>query len=189
MWCKIEAVSRSAVMLLLCMITFCVTENGMAMDWTEREFVKFRLLPDRTTANGDSEILIGLEVNLEAGWHFYSENPGEFGVAPKFDWRASRNLAQAKIYWPEPTRIDYIIDPPVSVMGYYEELLLPIILETASANDDFDVRLILEYAVCNDYCIIDTVSLGLFLPGGAGETTLYNERLRHALAKAKAASP
>lgn len=171
------------------MVTFCVTENGMAMDWTEREFARFRLLPDRTTTNGHSEILIGLEVNLEAGWHFYSEDPGEFGVAPKFDWRASRNLARAKVYWPEATRIDYSIDPPVGVMGYYEELLLPIVLETASVNDDFDVRLVLEYAVCNDYCIVDTVSLGLILPAGAGEPTRYNERLRHALAKAKASSP
>ena len=127
-----------------------------------------------------------MEVDLEPGWQFYSENPGEFGVAPIFDWSASRNLAEATIMWPKAKRFVYSADPPVVTLGYQDWLLLPVVLEVGELGEDLTIRLDLEYAVCEEICIVDSVDLRLRLPAGRGAATRHGERLRQALADAKA---
>ena len=59
-------------------------------------------------------------------------------------------------------------------------------METKSLNEDLNVRLNLEYAVCNDICVIDTVILNLLLPAGEGKATSHSLRLEQALASATA---
>lgn len=164
-----------------------VTGTTLASEWTEREFAKFRILPKTTTVDRSDEVLIGLEIDLEPGWQFYSENPGEFGVAPECDWTASHNLAEASIYWPKPTRYLYSTDPLVTTLGYKGLTLLPVVLEPEQASEELTVRLDLEYAVCAEICIFDAVDLQLTLPAGRGETTRHGERLEQALADAQAA--
>lgn len=157
-----------------------------ASDWTAREFARFRLVSEATATAGGGDVLIGLEVDLGAGWVFSAEAPGDFGVAPVFDWSASRNLAEARPYWPSPERVAYSETPPVSLRGYREALLLPIVATVVSGDRDLELRLRLDYALCHDYCIVDTVELRLALPAGAGEATLHGPELRRALAEAKA---
>lgn len=182
---KRECPARQAVMLALAVVAVCLTHRASATEWTERDFAQFRLLTETTGTAGRSDVLIGLEVDLDEGWIFSSRTPGDFGVAPVFDWSASRNLARATIHWPEPRRVVYSKNPPVSLLGYKDALLLPIVLTAEFDGQDVDIRLLLDYALCHDYCIVDTVDLGLVLPAGEGETTLHALQLRKALAEAK----
>lgn len=170
----------------LLVVLIQVTGASVASDWVEREFAKFRFLANTTTTGTSGEVLIGLEIDLEPGWQFYSEAPGEFGVAPVFDWAASRNLAEASIYWPEASQFLYSADPPVSTLGYKGSLLLPVVLQVKTLGDDLSLRLDLEYAVCEEICIFDAVGLRVTLPAGRGEATGHSERLEQALAGAKA---
>ena len=155
-------------------------------DWTEREFASFRLLPGTTAVADSRDLLVGLEIELAPGWQLYSEDPGEFGVPPVLDWSASRNLAKAAVFWPAPTAYVYSTDPPIRTLGYKGSLLVPLALEAAAAGEAFDLRLALEYAVCEEFCIVDTVELRLALPPGPGAPTRHAARLRQALAAAKA---
>lgn len=164
------------------------TAWALAADWTERENVKFRLLAETTAIGGSGEALIGLEVALAPDWQFYHEAPGEFGVAPEFDWAASRNLAAASLHWPEPSRFLYSTDPLVTTLGYKDRLLLPVVLEAKSAGEDLKLRLDLTYAVCAEICLFDEVDLGLTLRAGSGEATRHGARLQEALADALAAA-
>ena len=161
------------------------TVGVLAAEWIERENVKFRLLAETTATDGSGEALIGLEVALAPGWQFYHEAPGEFGVAPEFDWAASENLAAAALHWPEPSRFLYSTDPLVTTLGYKDRLLLPVFLETGSAGEDLRLRLDLKYAVCAEICLFDEVSLEMTLPAGAGKATRHGARLREALAGAR----
>ncbi len=167
--------------LLACL---AMMDTAEAAGWTEQEFARFRLLPGATAAGDAGEILIGLEVELQPGWQFYSEDPGPYGVAPVFDWSASRNLARAAIHWPAPTRYVYSSDPPIDTLGYKDALLLPVLLEPRAAGEALQVRLSLEYAVCEAYCVIESVELRLALPAGRGEATPHAGRLEEALAQA-----
>jgi len=157
-------------------------------EWTEREFASFRLLPGTTAVEASRNLLIGLEVELAPGWQFYSEAPGEYGVAPHFDWSASRNLVEATLHWPAPTAYVYSSDPPISTLGYKGSLLLPVALVAERAGEAFELRLALEYAVCEEFCIVDTVELRLALPPGRAEATRHHARLEQALGQALAAT-
>lgn len=158
--------------------------NRLSLSWP---VVRTRRVAARLATTGTSEeVLIGLEIDLEPGWQFYSESPGEFGAAPVFDWTASRNLAKASIFWPEATQFLYSVDPPVSTLGYKGSVLLPVVLEVGKLDDDLHVRLDLEYAVCDEICIFDTVGLRLTLPAGRSEATRHSTRLQRALTDAKA---
>lgn len=180
--------ARQLVVLALAIAAAGMSDRAVASEWTEREFARFRLLAETTAIDGDDQVLIGLQVDLQPGWIFSAQDPGDFGVAPVFDWAASRNLARALVHWPEPRRVIYSTDPPVSLLGYKEALLLPIVLATESADQGAVIRLSLDYALCEDICIVDSVNLSLALPAGTGETTRHGPRLRKALADAKATS-
>lgn len=187
MWYSMRMVLRRSVMSVFALVfaSFQWTDAAVGSEWTQREFAKFRLLPSTTTVDTSSEVLIGLEIDLDPGWQFYSESPGEFGVAPTLDWTASRNLATASVYWPEPTEYLYSTDPPVRTLGYKGFLLVPVVLVPEQVSEEFDIRLVLEYAICDEFCIIDTVGLRLTLPAGRGKTTRHSERLQQTLADAK----
>ena len=171
------------VLLLLALLQR--PEAAAASEWTEREFASFRLLPGTTAVEASRDLLVGLEVVLAPGWQFYSETPGEYGVAPIFDWSASRNLAEASLHWPAPTAYAYSGDPTIRTLGYKDSLLLPVAMVADRANQAFEFRLALEYAVCEEFCIVDTVELHLDLPPGRAEATRHAARLRQALAAAK----
>ena len=187
---KTQACCRHGRLLLpLALLLLAVFHRPVAaagFEWTEREFASFRLLPGTTAVEASRDLLVGLEVELAPGWQFYSETPGEYGVAPIFDWSASRNLAEASLHWPAPTAYAYSGDPPIRTLGYKGSLLLPVALVAERTGEAFELRLALEYAVCEEFCIVDTVELHLDLPPGRAEATPHAERLRQALAAAKA---
>lgn len=184
---KGRAALRAGTLGALALLFAALPGIGAALGsaWSEREFARFRLLPGTTAPDGSGQVLIGLEVELASGWQFYSNEPGAFGVAPIFDWSESRNLARASVHWPRPTAYVYSIDPPITTRGYKGSLLLPIVLEAARAGEASDLRLVLEYAVCNEFCVLDRVALSLTLPAGPGDATPDGARLRSALAGAR----
>ena len=170
----------AAVMLLLALIR--TTGEGLADDWAEQEFAKFRLLGSSTAMDRSGAALIGLEVKLESGWQFYYESPGEFAVPPEFDWSASRNLASAVVEWPRPAEYHYGETPAISTLGYKDAVLLPIEVEALAADRDLEVHLNLSYAVCEEICVADQVALRLIVPAGPGHPTPHGLRLERALA-------
>ncbi len=171
---------------LLCSVLLQRPEAALAADWTEREFARFRLLPGVTAVEAARDLLVGLEVELAPGWQFYSENPGDYGVAPRLDWSASRNLAEAEIHWPAPKAYIYGSDPTVSTLGYKDSFLLPLALVAERSGEALDLRLALDYAVCEAFCVVDRVELRLTLPPGRPEATGHDARLRRALGEARA---
>lgn len=171
---------------LAAILMFLWSSTGaFAADWTKREFASFRFLPTTTAVEGSGELLVGLEVELAEGWQFYTENPGEYGVAPVFRWSGAWNLARVTLHWPKPRKFLYSSDPPVSTLGYKGSLLLPIVLELEDSSERLVLRLDLEYAVCDEFCIIDEVSLSLTLPAGRGRSTRDLARVQAALKEAR----
>lgn len=186
-----KARGRGHLFLRLALLLLAVVqrpEAAVGSEWKERAFARFRLLPGTTAVEASRDLLLGLEIELAPGWQFYSENPGEYGVAPHFDWSASRNLAEAAIHWPAPTAYVYSSDPPISTLGYKGALLLPLALVAERAGEALDLRLALDYAVCEEFCIVDSVELRLTLPPGRAQATRHAARLRQALAAALASA-
>ena len=147
--------TRTTVLVLL----LISTATAWAGEWTNREHVQFRLSLDEVTHEASTANFIELAIRLDAGWQFYAENPGEFGLPPRFDWSKSSNVAAVSILWPEPTRTIYSDDPPISTLGYKDSVFLPIRVTREKTEQLSHIHLTLDYSICDEYCISDRVEL------------------------------
>lgn len=110
----------------------------------------------------DGSIVAGLSLTLAPGWHTYWRDPGEVGVAPRFDWSASNNLAGLAISWPRPRLFEAFGSRSI---GYDGTVVLPITLMPSDPARPVDLALDVSFGVCSEVCVPDEVSVaGRFAP-------------------------
>ena len=102
----------------------------------------------------------GVQIDLAEGWKTYWRMPGESGIAPHFDWSASRNVADVELRWPAPARY---ADASGETIGYLNRVVFPVTVRPADPTLPVELALQLDYAVCKDVCIPARVDLGQIL--------------------------
>lgn len=109
----------------------------------------------------DGAHVAALTLALTPGWKTYWRVPGEAGIPPEFDWRASRNVARVVVHWPRPVVFD---QAGMTSLGYGGEVVLP--LEVVPADPERPVLLAgtVTLGVCRDICIPVTADLAADLP-------------------------
>lgn len=105
---------------------------------------------------------LGVQFELDRGWHVYWQNPGDSGQAPRIDWRLPAGFTASAIEWPYPQQVSA---PPVVTYGYEDAVLLPVTV-TPPANVTGAVSLggTLRYLVCKDLCLPEQAEVVLDLP-------------------------
>ncbi len=153
---------RSAWLALVVPLTFGSPARGVAGPWVENAEARARLI-------GDARAL-GLEFELQPGWHVYWINSGDAGYAPRIDFRATSAVRDARLLFPVPQRFE--LAAGMVSFGYSHAVLYPIAATVASAaGRPLEVRARLDYLVCRDECIPHTAELTLEIPAktGAGD--------------------
>ena len=92
---------------------------------------KISLLSEENRVQKGDEFIIGLKFELNPGWHTYWINPGDSGLPMEINWALPEGLEIKDIMWPSPEIA--ALDPLISY-GYYDELILPILIK---ANDSY----------------------------------------------------
>ncbi len=118
-----------------------------------------RLLPGWRMADGTH--MAAVELRLAPGWKTYWRAPGDLGIPPRFDWRASRNLAGVDIRWPTPERIQQGDDVTI---GYSDILVLPLHVLAQDAGKDVTLSGTVDLGVCRDVCMPLTLNFDAELP-------------------------
>ena len=95
-------------------------------------------------------MLFGVRMVMKEGWHTYWRRPGDSGIAPRFDWSASQNVAAVKLLWPVPQRFDAEGDMTV---GYAHEVIWPVLVRAIDAKKPVRLALEMSYGVCADICV------------------------------------
>lgn len=132
-------------------------------------------------AHTGEPFLIGLRMELAPGWHTYWRVPGDSGIAPKFDWSASRNVASVDLRWPVPERFDAPYD---STFGYAREVVWPVLVRAKDAAKPVTLGLKFSYGVCSNICVPGEASLSLSVPASTRPApTSRAETIRHYLAR------
>jgi len=140
-------------------------QEAAATPWVEVHASRVRLVGGQTKA-GEARYLVGLEIVLNEGWKTYWRMPGDSGVPPSFDWEKSRNLGNAEVLYPPPTRMP---EAGGVAVGYKGAVIMPIRVTPKDPGAPVQLRLALEFGICRDICIPATVNLELDLvPGAAG---------------------
>lgn len=102
--------------------------------------------------------MAALHLRLAGNWITYWRHPGEGGIVPMLDWSSSRNLAGARIHWPEPRLYS---KAGFASIGYSREIVLPIELTPTDPALPMELDAILSMGVCDDICIPVDLSLKL----------------------------
>jgi DsbC/DsbD-like thiol-disulfide interchange protein len=96
-------------------------------------------------------LLGGIAMQLDPGWKTYWRNPGDSGVAPRFDFSKSDNVEAVTVLWPAPSKFD---DGAGGVsLGYRSHVLLPLRIVAKTADKPVTLRADISYAVCEKLCV------------------------------------
>src|SRR5262245_28250882 len=93
-----------------------------------------RLLLSAETAKPGEEVMAGVELRMEAGWHTYWRNGGDSGSPTEIKWQLPKGISNSAIRWPIPEKLEEKLDNESIVTYIYTDtvvLLVPLKL----AND------------------------------------------------------
>jgi len=110
---------------------------------------------------------IGLLLRMAPGWHTYWENPGDSGLATKFEPQLATGFVAGPIAWPLPQRI---IEPgDIQVYAYKGEILLvrTITPPATLAAPEINIPAKSTWLVCEAICIPGKADLQITLPVAA----------------------
>ena len=139
-------------------------------------------LPARPEGESGRWIDLGLEFELEPGWHVYWKNSGDAGYPPRLDFSRTPALAGAQILFPAPRRYD--LPGGLVSFGYEEHVIYPIApvapitpitpisarLPKAGGGKLPLVLARLDYLVCRAECIPHTAELSLDLDSAGADS-------------------
>ena len=144
-----------------------------ASPWAEGFHTKARLLIGEVRSKGGERTLVaGIHLKMDKGWKTYWRNPGDSGIPPSFDWSASMNLKKFNTLWPAPRRFT---DPYGTSIGYEDEVVFPVELTPARADQPLDLNLKVAYAVCKDVCIPAEAKLALTVAAGGAPKAPFRD--------------
>jgi thiol:disulfide interchange protein len=126
-----------------------------------------RLIAESATVAPNGDVTIALDYTPAPGWHTYWVNPGDTGLPPKFGWNLPDNVTTGDIRWPVPEVL-----PSFGLVSYgftgRTTLLIPLHNGSSlSAGDTLPIRAHVDFLVCADVCVPESLDVSLDLKVGA----------------------
>jgi thiol:disulfide interchange protein DsbD len=149
--------------------------------------ISARLIAASQTVSQGGEVTIALDYTAAKGWHTYWVNPGDTGLAPTFRWSLPDGVTLGDIAWPTPEKL-----PAFGLMsyGYAGETLLSLPLRNAAKlapGASLPIRAHVDFLVCADVCVPESVDVSLDLKVGAkGGTATASDDAAKIMAAQKA---
>ena len=157
---------RLAALAAVTIVTAATAHAEDASPWSNDARSSIRLIAG-SNVSGDAPLRAGIEMKLTAGWHTYWRYPGDSGVPPRFDFSGSGNLKSAKVLYPAPQLHS---DETGQTIGYENSVVFPVEVTPKDAGKPVDLKLKIDYAVCEKLCVPAEGSARLALaPGTSGE--------------------
>lgn len=138
--------------------------------WYTTKYNKVRLIAKSTAVDQDGNVTLGVEFNLNPGWHIYWRSPGDAGLPPEFNFSKSDNLESVNVEWPSPLRFTF---EEVTTVGYKDYVIFPVRVSAKNKTKDLTAVLNLNYLVCKDICLPQKAELKLSLPAGSAKPSSY----------------
>lgn len=140
-----------------------------ASTWVNEDFASVRLISARETIDGQNELRLGLEFELQPDWKIYWRSAGDAGFPPQLDWSGSTNITDGEIRWPAPHRFSIF---GLETFGYKDHIILPIDVPIIDPAQTVQIKLDIDYLVCSDVCIPASAHFDLDIPASTpGNTT------------------
>lgn len=83
--------------------------------------VSARLLADTSAILPSHPFHLGVELEMQPGWHTYYKDPGEAGMATKIEWLLPPGYTAKALQWAQPSRFD---EGGIVTFGYQNQTLI-----------------------------------------------------------------
>lgn len=144
--------------LLICLIFSLLTGFAHAQE----NHSKANLVLDHDTLV--SGMKVGLQLDIDPGWHAYWENPGDVGASPKLNIRSETKFEESEMIFPIPQRIE---SSPYDSYGFENEALFYKTIQFNSIQGSTaHLTIDAEWLICKDICVPCSKTFTLDLPIG-----------------------
>jgi thiol:disulfide interchange protein DsbD len=117
---------------------------------------KVSLVTDYIYSSDNSEMIVGIKMDMQKHWHTYWKNPGDSGGPVKVDWQLPEGVTVSDVNWPAPELIPY---PPLMTYGYEDFVIFPFKLTIPKGLDQFDIVADVDFLICDDICVPEKATL------------------------------
>jgi suppressor for copper-sensitivity B len=174
---KFSRLGAGAIFVLAALVGDAMAAASL---WDRTDVSEARLVAAQD-AVGDGTVTLGLQIRLAPGWKTYWRSPGEAGFPPRLDWSGSTNLAAVEMAWPVPQRFLEIGD--LVTHGYKDEVVFPITARAEDPSRPLVLRVVVDYAACEEICYPFTAELNLELPPGTAHPSPFGGLVARFLAR------
>tara|TARA_R110000868_G_scaffold189695_2_gene433135 strand:+ start:179937 stop:182174 length:2238 start_codon:yes stop_codon:yes gene_type:complete len=148
-----KSIFASFLAVIFSIILFTPTSGA------EEPHVSARIITDHENISTTKPFNIGVELNIQPGWHIYWENPGDTGFKTEIDLTFDKNvnvLEPFKTKTPQTFNTAGLIN-----YGFDKNVLYFTAAEYTDAKNDFSlfVTANIKYLVCNEICIPEEISV------------------------------
>lgn len=177
---------------LSALVSFLYSPNTVAIsDRAATPQVQAQLIASVAKVVPGTEIYLGINQKIIPHWHTYWSNPGDSGNATTIEWTLPEGATASDIIWPAPSRFSM---GPITNYAYENDVTLLTKIKIpadAQPGEQFTAQALVDWLVCEEECIPQTVELALSLPiVAAGEPAGAGDpRIEQALARLPVASP
>lgn len=153
---------RGAISLFLALAT--LAGGSASAQLPSANVIRVTLAGEQTAIAPGQEFWVGIQFQLDPGWHIYWTNPGDSGEPPRVQWRLPAGFQAGELRWPHPERLvtKYSTD-----YGYAGQMLLlaPIRPPAGLApGAQVDLGGTVKWVVCREVCIPGKTEVSLSLP-------------------------
>ena len=157
---------RSLVRFLLFVAAWLSVSPALA-DEAQSPHIKAKLIAQSLSVAPGGDDYVALDYTPTKGWHTYWQNPGDTGLAPKFTWDLPDGISMADPQFQPPALL-----PTQGLMsyGYDGRNILLLKLHNGShfsAGDALPLHAKVDFLVCADVCVPESMNISLKLKVGA----------------------
>jgi DsbC/DsbD-like thiol-disulfide interchange protein len=113
---------------------------------------------------------VGLRLDMEKGWHTYTNPPGDAGMPTKITWTLPEGFKAGEIQWPKAK--DFNLGP-FKTRGYDGTVVLPVTItppDKLQPGQTVRIAAKVEWLACEVACVPGSADLALDLPVISGAT-------------------
>ncbi|MCB0358585.1 MAG: hypothetical protein KDD44_03090, partial [Bdellovibrionales bacterium] len=124
------------------------------------DYVRLSLVADReviqpSSEEGEPAVRLGIQFDIDPGWHIYWRNSGDSGQPTKVTWELPAGWKAHDLEWPIPLRI--VEAETIATFGFNESALLVAPVESPLSyppeDEQITFRATVSWLVCHEVCL------------------------------------
>jgi thiol:disulfide interchange protein DsbD len=165
--------------LILCLLMFAhfgIQVLPAFSDSVYKANVRVELVSDVPSITPDEVFWVGLQMDMDDGWHTYWINSGDSGLPTRIEWDFPEGFTAGETHWPYPKRFDYT--DGLAGYGYDGEVILFTPIKSPDNIKNSEGQLIqanVSWLSCREICVPGTAELSLALGTDSNEVSINED--------------